>query len=80
MTDIVTELEGWVTDFDGTQMKDDEPPRDGVTCGLLRRAAVDIQRMREFIRTIAMTSQNEIAIRRATSFEGAESIYSEKRD
>ena len=45
MTDIVERLRGWATDWDGSQMVDDEPPRDGLHCGLLREAADEIERL-----------------------------------
>lgn len=32
-------LRQWVTDWDGSQMQDGEPPRDGIHCDIIREAA-----------------------------------------
>ena len=44
--DITERLAGWTTDWDGSQMVDGEPPRDGLHCDVLREAAAEILRLR----------------------------------
>lgn len=36
---------GLVIDFDGRAMSDAEPPRDGLTCGMLRTLLAEIERL-----------------------------------
>jgi len=36
---VAENLWGWTTDWDGSWMKDGEPPRDGLHCDALREAA-----------------------------------------
>ena len=36
---LIERLRAWTTDWDGSQMVDGEPPRDGLHCDILREAA-----------------------------------------
>lgn len=45
-TDIVDRLIGWTTDWNGQQMVDGEPPRDGLHCDIIREAAAEITALR----------------------------------
>lgn len=40
---LIAEALAWTIDWDGSQMQDGEPPRDGVTCNLLRRLAAALE-------------------------------------
>lgn len=46
MNRIEDELRGWSVDWDGSQMKDGEPPRDGLNVATLRAAAGELARLR----------------------------------
>jgi len=60
--DIVERLRAWVTDWDGSQMVDGEPPRDGLHCNELREAAAEILRFRA-----ALASARNDALEEAAS-------------
>jgi hypothetical protein len=41
---------GLTVDFDGSQMVDGEPPRDGLTCAALRTLVTEVERLQELVK------------------------------
>lgn len=58
MTDtkaLIAEALAWTIDWDGSQMQDGEPPRDGVTCILLRRLAAALEEAEKMTGALAVS-------------------------
>lgn len=49
------DLRGWTIDWDGSPMKDGEPPRDGLSCKDLRDACDEIDSLRSQLATAQAT-------------------------